>query len=223
MLGTIRAWFVGKKNAAPEVLELSAAASPVVEAGAPTSEVPIDFVAVLAAAGIQPEVRHRVVKAKHLLRSLPSDAPSATKRQIVEAAFQVFEIPTQKIIDGASAEIEALRAYIQIGEEAKAAKLVDGEHRIADLEGEIRDARALMDLAIAAQERRQRLTTEEIATVQPIVQFFAHEVIPAALANGDVAGAGQPSAAIEVDIVLADAAASGPRAKSRRGVGSTLG
>jgi hypothetical protein len=177
-MSTIRSWFGGKKQApAEEMLALPEASPQPIEAGPPPSQAPIDFVAVLAAAGVEPDVRDRVVKAKQLLRSLPPDAPSEMKRQVVEAAFQAFEIPTQKIIEGASAEIQALRSYIQVGEEEKSNRLADGERRIAELEGEIRDARTSMALAVAAQERRKRLTTEEIATVEPIVQFFAQEAI----------------------------------------------
>jgi hypothetical protein len=174
--------------------ELPEAEAPAVEAEAPRPITAIDFVAILATAGIQPEVLDRVGKAKQLLRSLPADTPSEAKRQIVEAAFKAFDIPTQKIIDGASAEIEALRSYIKVGEEEKAAKLADGERRIATLEGEIRDVRASMALAVATQERRQRLTTEEIDTVQPIVQFFAQAASPSAPPNGDAVAAGKPSA-----------------------------
>lgn len=169
------AWFGGKKQAPPEVPALPEATDEPVEDGPPPSNVPIDFIAVFEAAGVDADVRGRVVKAKQLLRSLPPDAPSETKRQVVEAAFQAFEIPTQKIIDGASAEIEALRSYIHVGEEEKTTKLADGERRIAELEGQIQDERDAMALAVAAQDRRKRLTTEEIGTVEPIVQFFLHE------------------------------------------------
>jgi hypothetical protein len=39
-----------------------------------------------------------------------------------------------------------------------------------------------MEQAVAAQDRRKRLTTEEIGTVEPIVQFFAREAIQTAAA-----------------------------------------
>lgn len=168
-------WFGGKKQAHPEVLALPEATSSSVEAGPPPTNAPIDFVAVLSAAGVEPEVRERVVKAKQLLRSLPPDAPHEAQRQVVELAFQAFDIPTQKIIDGAAAEIQALLSFIQVGEEEKTLKLAEGERRIAELEGQIRDSREAMALLVAAQERRKRLTTDEIGTVEPIVQFFAHE------------------------------------------------
>lgn len=165
-------------------------------AGAPVPAGAIDFVGVLATAGIEPDVRDRVVKAKQLLRALPAGTPSETKLLIVEAAFQAFEIPTQKIVQGASAEIEALRSYIQAGEDEKEAKLADGERLIALLEGQIRDARAAMEQAVAAQERRQRLTAEEIATVEPIVHFFTHEAIRTTATAGDAASSEDAAAPV---------------------------
>lgn len=202
-------------------------ASPAAGAGAPVPAGAIDFVGVLATAGIEPEVRDRVVKAKQLLRALPADTPSETKLLIVEAAFQAFEIPTQKIVQGASSEIEALRSYIQAGEDEKEARLADGERLIALLEGQIRDARSSMEQAVAAQERRQRLTAEEIATVEPIVQFFTHEAIRSTAAPGDAAPRKEAAPKIDVDAddegdpfaepdygVLSNGdAGSGPRAK----------
>ena len=176
----IRSWFGGKKQAMeadePEVqpAQPQAASAPAAPSQPPPPLKPaIDFVAVLTAAGITPEARARVVKAKQLLRSMPPGTPDAVKRQIVEAAFQAFEIPTQKIVESASAEIVALRSYIRAGEEEKATTVAEGQRRIAELEDQIREARAAMDRASAAQAQRLRLTTEEIATVEPIVQFFA--------------------------------------------------
>lgn len=176
----IRRWFGGTRRALPGSRRAAVAAS---AAAAP--DAPVDFGVILAAAGIQIEVSDRVGKARQLLRALPSNASGATKRQIVEAAFEAFEIPTQKIIEGASAEIEALRAYVQTGEEEKAKRLTEGERRILELEEEIQSVRASMDRAVAAQERRHHLTTDEIATVQPIVEFFLHEATPAAATSSE--------------------------------------
>jgi hypothetical protein len=173
---SIKTWFLGKDKADPELAggppaDLSGA-GPSPNGASPPPVPPIDFVAILEAAGIPADVRDRVVKAKQLLRSMPAGTPDMAKRQIVDAAFQAFEIPTQKIVDGAAAEIAALRAYIQAGEADKEAKLADGERRIADFERQIRETRAFMAGAVAAQERRQQLSEEQIASVQPIVQFF---------------------------------------------------
>jgi hypothetical protein len=172
----IRSWFGGKKHS-PEDEPAEPQIQPPAQAAPsqppPPAKAQIDFVAVLTAAGLSPEAHGRVVKAKQLQRSMPAGTPDAAKRQIVEAAFQAFEIPTQKIVESASAEIVALRSYIRAGEEEKATKVAEGQRRIAELEDQIREARAAMDRASAAQAQRLRLTTEEIATVEPIVQFFA--------------------------------------------------
>ncbi len=179
---SIKTWFLGKDKTDPELAGAPAAevpgAGPLPNGGAPPPLPPIDFVAILEAAGVPAEVRDRVVKAKQLLRSMPAETPDATKRQIVDAAFQAFDIPTQKILEGAAAEITALRAYIQAGEADKEAKLAEGERRIADLERQIRETRAYMDGTVAAQERRHHLTAEEIASVHPIVQFFTQGAAP---------------------------------------------
>lgn len=180
ILETIKSWFGGTgPEHEPEAPELEARPAPRLGVAPPSKSPPavIDFTAVLAAAGIAPEVRERVSKAKSLLRALPSGTPSETKRQIVEAAFHAFEIPTQKIIEGASAEIDALKRYVRTGEAETATRIADGERRIAELEKEIAAAREANESAVAAQERRARLTGEEIATVEPIVQFFIHEEI----------------------------------------------
>lgn len=208
----IRDWFGGsKKPASEEAAESAPEATPpqaapetpppaAVEDGAPPPppvQAPVDFVAILTAAGIKPDARERVVKAKQLLRTMPSDGPSGTMRQVVEAAFQAFEIPTEKIIEAASTEIDALRAFIRSGEDDKTAKLAAGERRIADLEGQIRDVRATMAQVVSAQERRQRLTTEEIATVEPILKFFGRNAAKAPSAK---------DAAPDVDVVELDEA-----------------
>ncbi len=179
---SIKTWFLGKDKTeadlagSPAQGDLSGASPP--NGAAPPAPPPIDFVAILEAAGIPADVRDRVVKAKQLLRSMPAGTPDAAKRQIVDAAFQAFEIPTQKIIDGAAAEIAALRAFVQAGEADKETKLAEGERRIADLEKQIRDTRAYMDGVVAAQERRHQLCEEQVTSIQPIVQFFAQGAAP---------------------------------------------
>lgn len=175
---SIKNWFSGKNKA-----EAEPAPPPAPENGAAAQEgppppPPIDFVAILEAAGIHADVRDRVTKAKQLLKSMPAETPAETKRQIVEAAFQAFEIPTQKIVEGATYEIAALRTFIQTGEAEKEARLAEGERRIADLERLIRETRAYMENVVASQERRLHLTTEQIDSIQPILQFFADKPAP---------------------------------------------
>ena len=125
---------------------------------------------------------------------------------IVEAAFQAFEIPTQKIVQGASAEVAALQRYVEAGEDDKATRLVAGELRIAELEGEIGAVRTSMAAAVAAQERRAKDTSEEIATVQPIVQFFAHEATLATIpTEGSASGRPPPVLGDDDEVSLLEA------------------
>jgi hypothetical protein len=217
----IKSWFGASADAEPEGPQHPLRAPPQLSIaganGAPLAV--IDFAAVLSAAGIAADVRERVSKAKGLLRTLPADAPSATKRQIVEAAFQAFEIPTQKIVQGASAEVEALQRYIKAGEDDKATRLVAGELRIAELEGEIGAVRTSMAAAVAAQERRAKHTSEEIATVQPIVQFFAHEAtLPAIPTEGSASGRPPPVLGDDDEVSLLEppSAPPGPRSPPPR-------
>lgn len=203
---SIKTWFLGKDKTESEIAGAPAqtegpGAAPPPNGASPPAAPPIDFVAILEAAGISADVRDRVLKAKQLLRSMPADAPDATKRQIIDAAFQAFDIPTRKIVDGASAEIAALHAFIQAGEAEKEAKLAEGERRIADLDRAIRETRAYMDAAVAAQERRQHLAAEQIASVQPIVQFFAHGAAPAE--------PGTPHREADPDVVVVEDGAAG--------------
>lgn len=172
---SIKTWFTGKSKAeaepAPAPTRENGAASP----DGPAAPPPIDFVAILESAGVHADVRDRVSKAKQLLKSMPAGTPAEAKRLIVEAAFQAFEIPTQKIVDGATQEIAALRSFIQAGETEKEARLADGERRIADLERMIRETRSYMENVVAVQDRRQRLTAEQIESIEPVLRFFAEK------------------------------------------------
>src|SRR5262245_40130965 len=120
---------VAPPQAPPKAAPAAAEAAPAAAPAAPAN-VPIDSVATRTTAGVQADGLARVNQARQLLRSMPQDGPSATKRQVVEAAFQAFEIPTQKISDGATAEIQALRAYVRGGAEDMAQKMAAGERRI---------------------------------------------------------------------------------------------
>lgn len=195
---SIKTWFTGKSKAdaepAPAPTPENGAASPDAAPAPP----PIDFVAILESAGAHADVRDRVTKAKQLLKSMPAGTPAETKRQIVEAAFQAFEIPTQKIVDGATQEIAALRSFIQAGESEKEMRLADGERRIADLERMIRETRAYMENVVAAQERRKRLTTEQIDAIAPVLRFFAEKTD----APAPVHSAPEPTPASQADVQI---------------------
>jgi len=133
----------------------------------------LDFSAVLKSSGVDAEQQQRVKKAQDLLRSLPEDSPAAMKRQIVEAAFTAFDVPTQKIIDAATLEVHALEAFIAAGGAATQQIIDDGSERIAELEAEIAEIRASMATAVADQKIRDGATEVQINGVKPIIAFFA--------------------------------------------------
>lgn len=135
----------------------------------------VDFVAILMAAGVSPEQRNRVIKAQELLRTLPPDTPAALKRDIVEAAFKAFDVPTHEIVAAASSEIEALKAFVRTGEEHTQQILVEGNQQIAVLESKIAHVKASMDRAVAEQAMRARTTLDEMHAVQPVLQFFLRD------------------------------------------------
>lgn len=141
---------------------------------APRSPTTVDFPAMLGLAGIDEEQQRRVTKAQDLLRTLPVETPAAVKRQIVEAAFTAFDVPTEKIIEAATKELDAFHSFIASGRAATTRTLEDSTARIAELETEIAEVRASMAAAVADQEVRDAATTARIASVEPILGFFSH-------------------------------------------------
>lgn len=148
----------------------------------------VDFVAVLDESGVDEVDRDRISRAQQLLRTLPPDAPSALKRQIVEAAFQVFDVPTPKIISASSSAVDALRTYVRSGQERTERRLSDGEERIAELEASIRAERAAMERAKEVQQQREELTAREIDGIEPILRFFVTEATSESLPLESEAG-----------------------------------
>ncbi len=143
------------------------------EAGAET----VDFVAVLEAAGINADQRATVGRAQELLKSLPTDAPEAVNRKVVEAAFTAFDVPILKITKAASGTIKALTAQID-RDEAATQQLVMRKHaEMETLEAAIERARAAISLAVERQEARTQATNEEILRVKPVLKFFVAEVL----------------------------------------------
>jgi hypothetical protein len=140
---------------------------------APRTPTTVDFSEVLKRSGVDAEQQKRVKKAQDLLRDLPEETPADLKRQIVEATFRNFDVPTQKIIDAATLEVEALEAFIAAGGATTQKILDDGSARIAELEAEIAEIRASMATAVSDQQIRDRATQQQIAGVTPILAFFA--------------------------------------------------
>ncbi|WP_437809399.1 hypothetical protein [Sorangium sp. So ce1078] len=167
---------------------------------APPSEV--DFAAILLAAGVTPEQRSKVFKAQELLKTLPSDTPASLKRDIVEAAFKAFDVPTQEIVAAASKQIEALRAFTRTGEEHTQRVLAEGNQQIKLLESKIAGVKASMDREVAAQAVRARSTLDQINEVQPVLQFFARDPVASSHPEAHVAapGPGEWSQGESVDV-----------------------
>jgi len=141
----------------------------------------VDFDAVFEAAGIGAEERGRVDKARDLLRSLPVDTPQPTKKQIVEASLRAFGIATEKIIQAGVAEIGALEAFIQKGRAEAQSVLSDGNQRIAELEKQIAEVRAVMQQATTDQETRVQAANAGKLGVQQVLEFFGQEAVAKAV------------------------------------------
>ena len=137
----------------------------------------VDFAQVFEAASIKADERGRVDKARELLRSLPGDTPQPVKKQIVEAALKAFGVATDKIIEAAVAEIQALESLIQKGQAEAQGVVADGNKRIAELEKQIAEVRTVMQQAAADQEARTRLANGEKLGIQQVLEFFGRDAV----------------------------------------------
>jgi hypothetical protein len=185
---TVLGWFVvdenGDKATDADALIAKYAAqevqAPPVELKGPLPQVVdgnVDFQKVFAAAGIAEEERSRVHKAQELLRSLPAETPAQVKKQIVEASLKAFGVPTDKIIESAVSEIEALEAFIRAGQADTQKILSDGSTRVADLEREIAEVKKVMQQAVADQEVRTAKANNEKLAVQHVLEFFGVDAV----------------------------------------------
>ena len=157
-----------------------APASPAVELKGPLPAVvegAIDLAKVFEAGGVDAEERGRVEKAQELLRSLPSETPAPVKKQIVEASLKAFGVSTEKIIEAAVSEIEALEAFIRAGQAEAQKVLAEGNSRIAELERETADVKKVMQQAVSDQETRHKRANAEKLNVQQVLEFFGQEVV----------------------------------------------
>jgi hypothetical protein len=159
-------------EAEPEVV---AAPSEPERAPEPAGPKAVDFVAIYEAAGVAADQRKKVNKAQDLLRTLPAQAPAQVKRDIVEAAFKAFDIPTSKIVAAAKGEMNALKAFIAQSEDTTARIQMESAKQIADLQAKIAEVKASMAKSIAEQESRAQAARDEMLKVEPILQFFARE------------------------------------------------
>lgn len=157
-------------EAAPPPVELKGPLPPVVGGQ-------VDFAQVFEVAGVDAQERDRVAKAQELLRSLPAETPVPVKKQIVEASLKAFGVPTEQIIEAAVAEIEALESFIRQGQAETQQVLAEGNQRIADLERQITDVRAVMQNSVGEQEIRTRGANQEKLKIQQVLEFFGQDVV----------------------------------------------
>jgi hypothetical protein len=137
----------------------------------------VDFDQVYDAAGVDKEERDRISKAQALLRSLPAETPVATKKQIVEASLKAFGVPTEKIIEAAVEEMQALEAFIRAGQSETQTLLADSSKQITELEASIAKAKQVMADAVQSQEARTGAVNNEKLQVQQVLEFFGQEAV----------------------------------------------
>ena len=186
---TVLGWFVVKDEepAAPADADAliaryagAPAAPPTVKLDGPLPAVEggkVDFVKVFEAGGVDAEERGRVEKARELLRSLPVDTPQPVKKQIVEASLRAFGVATEKIIEAAVEEMQALEGFIQQGQAEAQRVAADGQSRVADLEKQIVEVKTVMQQAVADQETRVRLANDEKLGIQQVLEFFGQDAV----------------------------------------------
>jgi hypothetical protein len=138
---------------------------------------PIDFPGVYRAAGIDDDEQGRIAKAQSLLKTLPAETPREVKRTIVEASLKAFGYPVEQIIEAGAQEIQALQAYIEIGQRDTQKLLSQGNERIAALEKEMAEVRRLMEEKVAAQMQLTQQCNAEKLRVQEVLEFFGQEAV----------------------------------------------
>ena len=137
----------------------------------------LDFASVFRAAGIADAEQERVGKARSLLAALPADMSRDVKRSIVEPSLKAFGVPVEQIIEAGAQQIQALQAYIEIGVVDRQKLVAEAQTRIASLEKEIADVKALVERKAAAQEQLEKSCNQEKLRVQEVLEFFGQEAV----------------------------------------------
>jgi len=140
----------------------------------------LNFAAVYRAAGIDVAAQDRVDKAITLLRDLPADAPQAVKRQIVEASLKAFGYPVEQIVEAGEREIQALGAFIELGERNTHKIGVEADARVEALTAEIAQIKESTEQKLGAQRRLADHCDAQKARVQDVLAFFGDSEQPAA-------------------------------------------
>lgn len=137
----------------------------------------IDFPAVYRGAGIDDEEQSRIDKAATLLGTLPAETPKEVKRQIVEASLKAFGYPVDQIIEAGAGEIQALQAYIELGQNQTQSLLAESSARIAELEKEIALVKQVMEEKVKGQYDLTNACNEQKLRVQEVLEFFGQEAV----------------------------------------------
>jgi hypothetical protein len=138
---------------------------------------PIDFAAVYRAAGIDDDEQGRIDKARNLLSTLPAETPKEVKRQIVEASLKAFGYPVEQIIEAGAEEIQALQAFIEIGQRDTQKTLTETNTRIEALQKEIAQMKEIMERKVAAQYQLTNACNEQKLRVQEVLEFFGQDAV----------------------------------------------
>lgn len=145
--------------------------------GEPATPASVNFAEVFAAGGVGMEEQERMKKAVDLLATLPSETPAGVKKQIVEASLRAFGVPIESIIEAGMVQMEALAAFLGIGQAAVQKLSADSATRISQLEAEIAGLRDLV-AARARDLEGQKLTCEtKRLEIQGVLQFFGKEAV----------------------------------------------
>jgi hypothetical protein len=139
----------------------------------------VDFEAVFDSAGIDDDERQRVAKAIELLKGLPADTDAAVKKQIVLASLKAFQVPIEKIIEGAVQEIQALDGYIRNGAADTEKLTQESDRRIKQYEGEINNLRKVMQDRVQEQQVAITVCNGKKLEVQQILEFFGQDAVAA--------------------------------------------
>jgi hypothetical protein len=137
----------------------------------------VDFPAVYAAAGIDPEEQSRIARASDLLKSLPAGTDAALKKQIVQASLTAFGVPIEKIIEAGVEEIQALEGYIRAGAADTTKVTEESAKRIAQYEEEMKALRLIMQERVEEQQSVMKSCNEKKLEIQSILEFFGREAV----------------------------------------------
>jgi len=159
------------------VEEVGEAPVPTLVLDGPSPPLPVDFSEVFSAGGVEPAEQECMKKAAELLGTLPADTPTAVKKQIVEAALRVFGFPITSIIEAGVAEMEALDAFLHIGQDTTKQVLTDSAARIDQLQAEIAGLRALMEERLREQEGQLHTCNAKKLEIQKVLEFFGPEAV----------------------------------------------